>query len=126
MSSLVAERTRKDEQVNPQVAIEAIHARRDQALAIIRGVTDVFKVLSTSVPIYTSYKVVSTIAAGFGGKTTVISATVSYGVAAAVGSGTGAALWASSRAKSKDQSHELIRLRQKITQLESEREDKDK
>ena len=110
--------TTRNAETSDQVAIEAIRARRDVWLAVIQGGTQVLTVVVTGLPLYAAYGAVAALA----GKTTTISATISYGVAAAVGGSTGLAVWGSGRAKSKRQSKELIRLRTRITELENERD----
>jgi hypothetical protein len=86
-------------------------------VTIIQGITQVFVVLAFSAPLYCSYLTVSTLA----GRTTNVSTALALTVSAMVGGPSALAVWLSGRAKSKGQSNELIRLRQRITELENAR-----
>lgn len=118
---LVAERSIKkqgDTSTDARVEIETIRAGRDLWVTIVQGITQVLIVLAFSAPLYCSYLAISTLA----GRTTNVSPGLAYAVAAMVGGPSALAVWLSGRAKSKSQSNELIRLRQRITELENERE----
>jgi MFS-type transporter involved in bile tolerance (Atg22 family) len=95
--------------------IAKIHHRAHLWELLISGATTILSILSFAVPLYVVYLIVGVLA----GKSTQVSSSVAYMVAAMVGGSSALAVAAGGWAKYNAQRKELVRLRERCEVLES-------